>query len=288
MTRELGEIAQHLASELARHDDAVPHVARRYVAGDARGQTLIAASIDHTLLRPTANQADIERLCDQARDEQLFAVCVNPVWVPLCRQRLEDTGVRVVTVAGFPLGANRTAIKAAETALAVADGADEIDMVVALGPLKSGDWRAVRADIEAVIAAAASRPVKVIIESAALVPVEIVKASELARELGAAFVKTSTGFSEAGGATTTAVALIRATVGAALGVKASGGIRDCESALRMLAAGASRLGTSNGAAIARCLGSDPLPLSVLMAAPGRHLPRCAVARPPASTRISSP
>ncbi|MGH7720675.1 MAG: deoxyribose-phosphate aldolase, partial [Gemmatimonadaceae bacterium] len=215
-----------------------------------------------------------EKLCDEARENRFAAVCVNPVWVPLCRERLGGSGVKVATVIGFPLGANRSPSKAGEAALAVQDGADELDMVAAIGHIKSGDWRHVAADIEAVVSAASGRLVKVIIESALLTPLEIVKASALAREAGAQYVKTSTGFHAAGGATPEAVALMRLAVGDALGVKASGGVRDCAAALRVIGAGATRIGSSSGVGMVQCLGSGPLPLRELLAVPDRHAARC--------------
>ncbi|MGH7624684.1 MAG: deoxyribose-phosphate aldolase [Gemmatimonadaceae bacterium] len=171
----------------------------------------IADLIDHTLLKADATRSDIERLCAEARHFGFVAVCVHPVWVPLCREVLHASRVRVVTVVGFPLGANQTATKVAEASLAVTDGADELDMVAALGHLKGGDWRYVASDI-------------------------------------------------------------RAAVGSAAGVKASGGIRDCATAIRMLAAGASRLGTSSGVRIAECLGDTPL--SRLVADAAAHVGRC--------------
>lgn len=240
----------------------------------------IAGRIDHTLLRPESTAADIDRLCNEVGVHRFAAVCVNPMWTARCAGRLGGGGggVSVATVVGFPLGANLTAIKVAEAAQAVRDGATELDMVAALGHLRAGDWRYVREEIEAVIRAAGV-PVKVIIESAVLTPDEIVRASAVARDAGARFVKTSTGFHPAGGATTEAVALIRRTVGEAIGVKASGGIRDCATALRMLAAGATRIGTSNGARIASCLGRAPLPSTVaaLHALAERHQEVCTAA-----------
>lgn len=231
-----------------------------------RGQARVADFIDHTLLRAEASRGDVAALCAEAREHRFAAVCVNAVWVPLCRELLAGSGVRLATVVGFPLGASAPESKAAETALAVRHGAEEIDMVAAIGQVKGGDWAHVARDIAAVVRAADGRLVKVIIESAALTPVEIIRACEVARDAGAGYVKTSTGFHPAGGATAEAVALMRLTVGDALGVKASGGIRDCESALRMIAAGATRIGTSSGVAMARCAGPGPRPLAELLAA----------------------
>jgi deoxyribose-phosphate aldolase len=198
--------------------------------------------------------------------------------VPLCSEKLRGTAVKVATVVGFPLGANQPDIKAAETARAVKDGAHEIDMVAALGRIKSGDWGHVADDIAAVVRAASGNLVKVIIESALLTPTEIIKASALAKEAGAQYVKTSTGFHAAGGATAEAVTLMRLAVGDALGVKASGGVRDCAAALRMIASGATRIGTSGGVTMAECLGHGPLPLRELLTTPASHAGQCASGR----------
>jgi len=202
-------------------------------------------------------------------------VCVNPVWVPRCAERLQGSRVAVATVVGFPLGANQSEVKAAEASLAIRQGASEIDMVAAVGHIKGGDWNHVADDIAAVVRAAAGRLVKVIIESAHLTPVEIIKASALARDAGAHYVKTSTGFHAAGGATAEAVALMRLVVGDSMGVKASGGVRDCATALRMIANGATRIGTSSGVGMAQCLGRGPLPMHELLASPQAHEERCA-------------
>jgi deoxyribose-phosphate aldolase len=268
----------HPTRTAGTESEGAPHI-----PGDAR----IADLIDHTLLKPEATERDIERLAAEAREYGFAAVCVNPVWVPLCRKALAGSRVQVATVVGFPLGANQPETKAAECALAVSQGADEADMVAAIGPLKSGDWKHVARDISQVVAAAEGRLIKVIIESALLTPAEIVRVSEVARDAGAGYVKTSTGFHPAGGATVEAVTLMRQAVGLALGVKASGGIRDCAAALRMLAAGASRIGTSSGVAIARCLGGDSRPLRDLLDHPGAHAEQC-VAAVPAPTSSGPP
>ncbi len=243
----------------------------RYVRENAR----IAEFIDHTLLKAETTGAEIDQLCSEALEHEFAAVCVNPVWVPRCAERLKGSRVALATVVGFPLGANQSEIKAAETTLAVRQGATEIDMVAAVGHIKGGDWNHVADDIAAVVRAAAGRLVKVIIESAHLTPVEIIKASALAREAGAQYVKTSTGFHAAGGATAEAVALMRLVVGDSMGVKASGGVRDCATALRMIANGATRIGTSSGVAMAQCLGRGPLPMRELLASPHAHEQRCA-------------
>jgi deoxyribose-phosphate aldolase len=243
----------------------------RYVRDNAR----IAEFIDHTMLKAETTSVEIDQLCAEAVEHEFAAVCVNPVWVPRCADRLKGSRVALATVVGFPLGANQSEIKAAEAALAIRQGATEIDMVAALGHIKAGDWNHVADDIGAVVRAANGTLVKVIIESAHLTPVEIIKASAIAREAGAQYVKTSTGFHAAGGASAEAVALMRLVVGDALGVKASGGVRDCATALRMIANGATRIGTSSGVAMAECLGRGPLPMRELLSSPQMHADRCA-------------
>lgn len=240
----------------------------------------IAGLIDHTLLKADATRGDIERLTDEARRWRFASVCINPVWVPESVARLAGSGVTVATVVGFPLGANRSAVKAAEAELAVRDGAGELDMVASLGHVKSGEWEAVTRDVAVVVRAASGRLVKVIIESALLTREEIVGASRAAVEGGAGFVKTSTGFHAAGGASEAAVRLMRQTVGDAIGVKASGGIRDCTAALAMLAAGATRLGTSSGVRIVECLGDTPV--GELLGAASGHAQHCRTASPASS------
>ncbi|HXT47545.1 MAG TPA: deoxyribose-phosphate aldolase [Gemmatimonadaceae bacterium] len=237
----------------------------------------IAALIDHTILKAEAARSDVEMLCAEAREFDFAAVCVNPVWVPLCHDLLSGAPSLVATVVAFPLGASEPAAKANETSLAVSEGADELDMVAAIGHIKSGDWSHVSRDIAAVVTAAAGRTVKVIIESAVLTDDQITRVSIIARDAGANFVKTSTGFHAGGGATLHAVSLIRQAVGDATGVKASGGVRDCDAALRMLAAGATRIGTSSGVRIARCLDADATPLAELVKHPERHT-ACATSR----------
>ena len=206
--------------------------------------------IDHTLLRADATTEEIVKLCQEARKYNFMSVCVNPFYVPVAKRLLLHTGIKVCTVVGFPLGAASSAAKAAEAALAVKDGADEIDMVINIGYVKDGDWKAVQGDIAAVRAACEGRTLKVILETCLLDDDEIVKACQVSVAAGADFVKTSTGFST-GGATVEAVRLMRKTVGAGVGVKASGGIRNLETARAMVEAGASRLGCSSGVAIAK-------------------------------------
>lgn len=208
----------------------------------------IASMIDHTLLKPEATPAQIEKLCAEAAEYHFASVCVNPVYIPLAARLLKDTGVKVCCVVGFPLGAIAPEQKAAEAASCAAMGAEELDMVIHVGAAKAGDWALVQRDIEGVVKAAAGHTVKVIIETCLLTDEEKVKACETAKAAGAHFVKTSTGFST-GGATTHDIALMRKTVGPEMGVKASGGIRDYETAMAMIEAGANRIGASAGIAI---------------------------------------
>lgn len=205
----------------------------------------IAAMIDHTLLKPEATPAQVEKLCAEAAEYHFASVCVNPVYIPLAARLLNGTGVKVCCVVGFPLGAIAPEQKAAEAASCAAMGAEELDMVIHIGAAKAGDWALVQRDIEGVVKAAAGRTVKVIIETCLLTDEEKVKACEAAKAAGAHFVKTSTGFST-GGATTHDIALMRKTVGPEMGVKASGGIRNYATAMAMIEAGANRIGASAG------------------------------------------
>ena len=240
----------------------------------AAGPRRVADFVDHTLLKAEATRADILKLCAEAREHRFAAVCVNPGWVEVCARELAGTGVAVASVCGFPLGATPSAVKAMEAAEAVARGATEVDMVAAIGHIRGGEWAYVEDDIRAVVEASRRALVKVIIESAVLAPEDIIKASAVAKLAGARFVKTSTGFHSAGGATTEAVRLMRLTVGDDLGVKAAGGVRDCATALAMIGAGASRIGTSSGVAFVSCLGPAPLSLAELVASPEGHAPVC--------------
>lgn len=210
----------------------------------------IARYIDHTLLKPEATRTEIEQLCDEAREYQFASVCVNPTWVREAAVRLLGASAKVCTVVGFPLGATLPDVKAYETRRAIFDGATEIDMVINLGALKSGDDELVRRDILAVVEAAheGCAIVKVILETALLSEDEKVRASQLARAAGADFVKTSTGFSR-GGATVADIELMRRVVGGELGVKAAGGVKDLTVAREMIAAGATRIGASAGVRI---------------------------------------
>lgn len=209
----------------------------------------VAQMIDHTLLKPEATKEQIKALCEEAKEYGFHSVCVNSSYVPYCAELLKDSGVAVCTVVGFPLGAMSTKGKAAETEIAVKDGATEIDMVIHVGMIKSKDWDYVSEDIKAVVAAAGEGVlVKVILETCLLTDEEIVEASKVAKAAGADFVKTSTGFST-GGATVKDVKLMREAVGPELGVKASGGVRDAAFAKEVIEAGATRLGASAGVAI---------------------------------------
>ena len=205
----------------------------------------IASMIDHTLLKPEATPAQVEKLCAEAAEYHFASVCVNPVYIPLAARLLDGTGVKVCCVVGFPLGAIAPEQKAAEAASCAAMGTEELDMVIHVGAAKAGDWALVQRDIAGVVKAAAGRTVKVIIETCLLTDEEKVKACEAAKAAGANFVKTSTGFST-GGATTHDIALMRKTVGPEMGVKASGGIRDYATAMAMIEAGANRIGASAG------------------------------------------
>jgi deoxyribose-phosphate aldolase len=208
----------------------------------------IAKTIDHTLLKPEAREAEIETLCREAVEHGFFSVCVNGSWVRRAAELVRDSGVAVAAVTGFPLGAMSPAAKARETELAVADGAEEIDTVLHVGRLRQGDTAHVLADLTGVVRAASGRTVKVIFETCLLTDAEKELACRLALDAGAAFVKTSTGFST-GGATIEDVRLMHRLVAGRGKVKASGGIRDRATALAMLEAGAERLGTSAGIAI---------------------------------------
>ena len=204
--------------------------------------------IDHTLLKQDATVEQIDRLLSEAKDYDFASVCVNPCWVAHAKSGLENTDVKVCTVVGFPLGATTSAVKAFETKEAIQNGADEIDMVINVGALKSGNADLVESDIRAVVEASRDKLVKVIIEACLLTDEEKVLACQLAQKAGADFVKTSTGFST-GGATLPDVKLMRQTVGADMGVKAAGGARSYADAVAFVEAGATRIGTSSGVAI---------------------------------------
>lgn len=202
--------------------------------------------IDHTLLKPEATMAEIEKICEEAKEYHFKSVCINPTWVKHAAMKLKDTDVEVCTVIGFPLGANSKEVKAYEVKQAIEEGATEVDMVLNIGELKSEAWDYVSEDIKAVVDAAGDKALtKVIIETSLLEREEKIRACELAKQAGADFVKTSTGFST-GGATVEDVKLMRATVGPEMGIKASGGVRSPEDADAMVEAGATRIGTSRG------------------------------------------
>jgi deoxyribose-phosphate aldolase len=219
-----------------------------HASGGAAGD--VAGMIDHTLLKPDASRKDIETLCREAAEFHFATVCVNPTWVALAAARLRGTGVGVCSVVGFPLGAATADVKHYETRRAIFDGATEIDMVINIGALKSGDLAVVERDIGAVVSACREGGVtsKVIIEAALLTDDEKIQACTLSKAAGADFVKTSTGFAS-GGATATDVALMRRVVGTEMGVKAAGGVRDLEGLKAMVAAGATRVGASAGVKI---------------------------------------
>jgi deoxyribose-phosphate aldolase len=208
----------------------------------------LAAMIDHTLLKPAAAEHDIKKLCLEAREYHFWSVCVNSTWVSYAKQQLTGTGVKTCAVAGFPLGAMSPEAKQEEARIAVKDGADEIDMVINIGFLKSGKDEAVLEDIAAVKWACNGRVLKVILETCLLTDKEKVLACELSRKAGADFVKTSTGFST-GGATEEDVKLMSKSIPDTMSVKASGGIKTYEDAVKMISAGAARIGTSNGIGI---------------------------------------
>jgi len=219
-----------------------------HATGGAAGT--VAAMIDHTLLKPDATRQEIEKLCREAAQFHFATVCVNPAWVSFCAGLLRGSGVGVCSVVGFPLGATTPDVKHYETRRAIFDGAAEIDMVINIGALKSGDLKRVERDIAAVVGPCREAGVtsKVIIEAALLNDDEKIAASTLSKAAGADFVKTSTGFAS-GGATAADVALMRRVVGADMGVKAAGGVRDYEGLKAMVAAGATRVGASAGVKI---------------------------------------
>jgi deoxyribose-phosphate aldolase len=212
----------------------------------------LARFIDHTLLKADATAKDIEKLCAEAREHGFYSVCVNGSRVEQARHLLEDTDVKVACVVGFPLGAMSGDAKRFETEAAIDEGAHEIDVVINLGWLKDGDYKYVLRELRDVVEAADERPVKVILETCLLTQDEKIRACHLVAESGAHFVKTSTGLST-GGATVADLKLLREAVGPKFGVKASGGIRDAKTALEMIAAGATRLGTSASVAIVKGL-----------------------------------
>lgn len=212
----------------------------------------LAKHIDHTLLKPDGTEAELIKLCEEAKEYKFFSVCVNPCNIEKAKELLKDSDTKICTVVGFPLGQMTTEAKSFETKEAMFLGAEEVDMVINIGKLKDGDYDYVLEDIRAVVLAAGGVLTKVIIESCLLTDEEKVKACELAKAAGADYVKTSTGFSKSG-ATKEDIALMRKTVGPEMGVKASGGIRTLEDALAMIENGASRLGLSASVSIVNSL-----------------------------------
>jgi deoxyribose-phosphate aldolase len=210
-----------------------------------------ASVIDHTLLRADAVVADITKLCFEAKQNGFYSVCVNPFNIDICRKLLKGSPVKICTVIGFPLGASMASVKQCEAKQAAKSGADEIDMVINVGALKSGNIGKVSREIKLVRKAAAGKVIKVIIETGLLTKKEKIKACRIVKRCGADFIKTSTGF--AGGATAGDIRLIRRTVGKSMGIKASGGIKTAETLMEMLSAGATRIGTSSAVAILRTL-----------------------------------
>ncbi len=209
----------------------------------------LAGMIDHTLLKPDTTHEMIATLCQEAKEYSFASVCVNPYWVKVSYQMLKETKVKVCTVIGFPLGATTKEVKAYETIKSIENGATEIDMVINVGALKSNQYHVVEEDIKAVVEAAKGKAlVKVILETGLLTDTEKVKGCELSKKAGADFVKTSTGFGH-GGATYEDIKLMRETVGPEMGVKASGGVRNYETAMKMIEVGATRIGASAGIAI---------------------------------------
>ncbi|WP_249962467.1 deoxyribose-phosphate aldolase [Histophilus somni] len=208
----------------------------------------IAQFIDHTALTAEKTEQDILDLCNEAIEHNFFSVCINSGYIPLARQKLQNTNVKICTVVGFPLGANLSTVKAFEAKEAIKAGATEIDMVINIGWIKSNQWESVKADIQAVLAACEGALLKVILETCLLTKEEIITACKICRELGVGFVKTSTGFNK-GGATVENIALMHQVVGENIGVKASGGVRDTKTAIEMIKNGATRIGSSSGIAI---------------------------------------
>ena len=229
-------------------EEVCAQIGSKMEKGDLSPSSL-AKYVDHTLLKPEASEDDVRKVCDEAKKHLFASVCVNPNHIRFVAEQLEGSGVAPCVVIGFPLGATTPEVKAEETQAVIALGAKEVDMVVNIGAIKSGKWPLVKRDIEAVVEAAKGKAlVKVIIETCLLTDEEKVRVCATAKLAGADYVKTSTGFST-GGATKEDVALMRQTVGPLIGVKASGGVRDYETAVTMIKAGATRLGTSSGVAI---------------------------------------
>lgn len=240
---ELDKLIDKIAEEICRKISKENNGANMV---EVQSNNDIASLIDHTLLKPESTEADIRKVCAEAIEYKFKSVCINTHYVSLVSRLLTGTGVLTCCVVGFPLGASSTRAKVDETYDALKNGANEIDMVINIGALKSGDWNTVKRDIEGVTNASRGRAlVKVILETSLLNDEEKIKACTIAKMAGADFVKTSTGFNT-GGATIADIKLMREVVGPKMGVKASGGIRDTETARAMIAAGATRIGTSSG------------------------------------------
>ncbi len=242
MDINMSNLIEAIAKEVAKQSNFTAGAAP--VAADKPVNTYI----DHTVLAANTPLSKIEKFCKEAIEYKFASVCFNPIHVKYAAERLKGTGVNVCTVIGFPLGANTPFVKAVETIDAIANGAQEIDMVANIGAIKDCNWELVKEDIAAVVKAANGTLVKVIIETCLLTDEEKFKVSQICVEAGAQFVKTSTGFST-GGATAEDVALIRRAVGPTMGIKASGGVRNMDDAKKMIAAGATRIGTSGGIGI---------------------------------------
>lgn len=240
---DINEIIRQVTEEVcAKYGSGAPQPQ----AGGDMSPASMAKYIDHTILKPEASENDVRKVCDEAKKYHFASVCVNPSYIKFVAQSLAGSGVTPCCVVGFPLGATTVEAKSNETMDAVNNGAKEVDMVINVGAIKSGDWKLVKRDIEGVVGAARGRAiVKVIIEACLLTDEEKVKACAISKLAGAHFVKTSTGFSK-GGATVEDVRLMRQTVGPDIGVKASGGVKTYQDAVNMINAGANRLGTSSG------------------------------------------
>ena len=240
------KITREVVAQLKSDSDKTSKADSAQSTGDVILPSELAKYIDHTLLKPDATGSDIDKLCSEARQYGFYSVCVNTTWAERCAKNLTGTGVKVCVVVGFPLGAMNSRSKHFEARHAIEDGANEVDMVMNIGALKSGDVKLVKEDVQWVLRACGQRAkLKVILETALLTDEEIVLACQICKEAGAHFVKTSTGFSTAG-ATPEHVALMKRTVGEHAEVKAAGGVRTFDDAVKMIRAGATRLGTSGG------------------------------------------
>jgi deoxyribose-phosphate aldolase len=234
----------------------------------ARGEISLARIVELTLLAPEATRERLERLCLDALEHRVAAVCVNPAWVPLCTELLVGSGVEVSTVIGFPFGMSQPEIKAAEAELAVQQGAAAVELVLPLGHMKRGDWALVAADVASVVRAASGALVKVVIEAGLLTPIELLAASAVVREAGAHYLSANSGFRPDGRPSAEAVTLMRLAVGDAMGLKVSTTTIDPGEAEYLLACGATRIGATDAAALVHHVGSGPRPLRLLLGAAG--------------------